>query len=92
MTNEDIETRNLVLKVFKDASEVMLDIVFESKTFMTSMCLLKYIYDRDENAWNLFVREFGKMNYMEQIQVLANVSGNIKEQKKSKQKVKGTNG
>ena len=92
MTNEDMEINKLVSKVFKENVEGMLDSVFESKTFMTSMCLLKYIYDRDLNAWNLFIREFSKMNYMDQIQVLTNVSSNIKEQKKSKEKVKGKNG
>jgi len=70
----------------------MLDSVFESKTFITSMCLLKYIYDRDQNAWNLFIREFSKMNFVDQMQVLSNVAANVKEQKKNKEKVKSKNG
>lgn len=92
MTNEEIEINNLISKVFNEHVEGRLDDALESKTFITSMCLLKCFYDNDENAMNLFAKQFRKLSFEEKIQVLNNVSANIKEQKKSKQKVKGKNG
>ena len=88
---ENYEIDKLISKVFKENVEGMLDNIFESKTCLISMYLLKYIYDRDDKAFNLFVEGFKNLNYMEQIQVLVNVSENLK-LKKHKQKVKKHHG
>lgn len=88
---ENYEIDKLISKVFKENVEGMLDNIFESKTFLISMYLLKYIYDRDDKAFDLFIKEFKNLNYMEQIQVLVNVSENLKENKQ-KQKVKKHHG
>ena len=73
-----------------------LDDVFKSKTFKCSMYLLKYIYDKDEEYFNMFIEMFRKLKPEEQMQVMCNVRANLIEQGKLKEQkenkiVEGTN-
>ena len=88
MKNQDIlelETNRLISNTFKEHVDGMLDEIFESKTFIISMYLLKYLYDNDLKYWNKFIDEFSKLDYEDKIQVLMNVAGNLKVQKKNKE-------
>ena len=91
MNKEELQLNAITSKTLKEKVIDMLDDIAESKTFYTSLLLLKYIYERDDKAWSIFINEFSKMNFQEQIQVLIDVSGNLK-QKKHKEKVKKKNG
>ena len=63
-----------------------LDDVFKSKTFICSMYLLKYIYDKDESYFNKFIERFSNFTSQEQMQVMSNVYANLVEQGKLKKR------
>ena len=88
---EDKKINYLVSKVLKENVKDMLDSVFKSKTFKTSMNYLKYIYSGDEKYLTLYQEEFNKLNLSEKMQVLLNIHAHLDNQK-GKQKVKGKNG
>ena len=68
-----------------------IDDVFKSETFICSMYLLKYIYDKDESYFNKFIERFSNFTPQEQMQVMSNVYANLVGQgklKKSEEKPK----
>lgn len=66
-------------KIRELVSEALAD-VFESKTLKCRMYLLKYIYDKDEKYFNMFIQIFRKLRPEEQTQVMANIRANLIEQ------------
>ena len=86
----------LITDLLHEEINEMFEEVFSSKTFKIGLYLLKYIYDRDLKYYNLFIEEFKKLSLDEQIQVLTNVSSNLREHNhdklnKHKKKKKGKN-
>ena len=90
MTDKELEkkTNYLVSKVLKENVKDMIDSVFKSKTFKTSMNYLNYIYSGDEKYLTLYQEEFDKLTLSEKLQVLLNIHAHLDNQKE-KQKVKG---
>ncbi len=72
------EVEKLVTKTVDD--------VFKSKTFICSMYLLKYIYDKDESYFNKFIEMFSNFTSQEQMQVMSNVYANLIGQGKLKKR------
>ena len=83
-------------KIRELVSEALAD-VFESKTLKCRMYLLKYIYDKDEKYFNMFIQIFRKLKPEEQTQVMSTVRANLieqgilKEQKDESEMVERTN-
>jgi len=63
-----------------------IDDILKSETFICSMYLLKYIYDKDERYFNRFIEKFSNFTPQEQMQVMSNVYANLVGQGKLKNK------
>ena len=62
--------------------------VLDKNTFLCSIYLLKYINDKDEEAYKSFLSIFRKLSLEEMIQVLNDVRANLIEQGKINSKSK----
>ncbi len=63
--------------------------IFESKTFITSIYLLKFLDDGDITYYNKYLMNMEKLNLTEKRQVFMNIIVNLKEkEKKDKTKIK----
>ena len=78
------EERNLY-RIIKKQFNSIYD-VFESKTFLTSMYLLKYFESENIKYYNMFLENMNELSVDEKRQVLINVTFNLKEQQKNKNK------
>ena len=58
--------------------------VFNKNTFLCSVFLLKYIKDKDEDAYQSFISLFKKLTLEEMIQVFSNVKANLTQHEKIK--------
>ena len=101
--NKNLEDTNKTIKSlldnFQDNLDSTINSTINSKTFKTSIYLLKYIDSNEIKYWNMFYEMFEKLNFEEQNQVLTNVSDNLKTQKNkndnnqhNKVKIKDNNG
>ena len=80
MTKEEEKfVKNTVNNILENVKDIL-----HNNTFICSEYLLKYISDKDEEAYNRFIVMFKKMTREEMIQVLMNVRANLIEQGKIK--------
>ena len=85
MSDKDLDE---YLNKFLNNSASNISDILKSKSFICSMYLLKYIYDKDKDAYNNFVLMFKNLSDEDKIQVLMNTSVNLKEHEMVKTKKK----